>query len=127
MSPKGTHPLNVAGSQVLKPRLWARVAACVMHANPEAPNEEYAPMIDGFRPPGRKKFISEASTKGSGPSGPPAGLHPLTVNGLAGVGKRVGLLKATESVMAALKFATIRSPRMVLALMGRFRWRPPVK
>jgi hypothetical protein len=35
-----------------------------------SPTEAYAPMIDGFNPPGRKKFISEASTKGVGPNGP---------------------------------------------------------
>src|SRR5438270_12381061 len=77
-------------------------------------------MIEGFRPPGRKKFISEASTNGSGLVGV---LQPLTVNGLAGR----GCPEEAASTIAALKFFTIRSPRIVFALMGRFRWRPPLK
>ena len=40
--------------------------------------------MDGFNPPGRKKFISDASTNGTGLPGSPPGLQPLTVNGLEG-------------------------------------------
>jgi len=34
-------------------------AACPIHAGSA---NEYAPTIEGFNPPGRKKFIREAST-----------------------------------------------------------------
>src|ERR1700674_5598959 len=77
-----------------------------------------APAMEEFNPPRRKKFISAELIQG--PSGPlPQGnAPPPTVNGLAGV---------CPAASAALKLATIKSPRIVLALMGRFRWRPPLK
>src|SRR3954468_15479358 len=114
MSPKGTHPLKVAGSQLaLKPGIEATMAAaCPIQAGSA---NAYAPMMEGFNPPGRKKFIREASTKGVPLGETP---HPLTVKGLDAL---------SPDASAALKFLIIRSPRMVLALMGRFRWRPPLK
>src|SRR5271169_2348961 len=114
MSPKGTQPTKVAGLQfVLNPcpaRLlsidWARLT----HAPP--PPRSRAPAMEGFKPPGRKKFISAELTHG--PSEPdPQGTAPVpTVNGLLGV---------CPAAMAALKFCTIKSPRTVLALIGRLR------
>ena len=80
-------------------------------------------MIDGFSPPGRKKFINDASTYGNGLVGVPPALQPLTVNGLEGS----FCPESVASTMAALRFATIRSPRMVFALIGRFKCLPPLK
>src|ERR1700722_5020220 len=120
MSPKGTQFCSeVNGSHaVLKPclaRLDSIPSASVTHAL--APAAASASAIDGFSPPGRKKFISGELTHG--PSGPdPQGKVPVpTVNGLAA---------DCPAASADSKFATIRSPRTVLALIGRFRCRPPL-
>src|SRR5258708_27315802 len=77
-----------------------------------------ASAIAGFRPPGRKKFIRAELTQG--PRAPdPQGAAPVpTVNGLP---------TGSPAAIEAFKLATIKSPRIVLALMGRFRWRPPLK
>src|ERR1022692_2178859 len=77
-----------------------------------------APAIEGFKPPGRKKFISAELTHGPSAPDPQGRAPPPTVNGLAGV---------CPAASAALKLATIKSPRIVLALMGRFRGPPPLK
>src|ERR1700687_3665675 len=120
MSPKGTQPENppvTVGAQLaLNPWLASLLSVSSpscrqgIPAPPGAASS--APAIEGFKPPGRKKFISAELTQG--PSRPlPQGTAPLpTVKGLAGV---------CPAASAALKLATIRSPRTVLALMGRFR------
>src|SRR6266550_2902896 len=119
MSPNGTQLAYVAGSQfALNPWLARLVSmdwAKPTQASP--PPRPTAAAIDGFNPPGRKKFIIGALTHG--PKGPdPHGTAPVpTVKGLAAV---------CPAARAALKLATIRSPRIVLALIGRFRWRPPL-
>src|ERR1039458_9213436 len=120
MSPKGTQPTKVAGSQlVLKP--WEANPFRICCARPtQSEVAPIAPAIEGFRPPGRKKFIREESTATGAPEG--VNTHP-TVNGLAGGVWPV----ASAYPYADMKFATIKSPRMVLALIGRFRWRPPLK
>src|SRR5438477_1180067 len=119
MSPKGTQPVNppvkVGAQFALNPwlaRLLSIDSASCTHGIAEGPAAMRAPAIEGFKPPGRKKFINAELIHG--PSAPdPQGVLPLpTVKGLAGV---------CPEASAALKFATIKSPRTVLALMGRFR------
>src|SRR5579864_9660662 len=120
MSPNGTQPPNppvTVGAQLaLNPwaaRPLSMDSPSCKHGMPAPPGAaSSAPAIEGFKPPGRKKFISAELTQG--PSGPtPQGRAPLpTVKGLAGV---------CPAARAALKLATIKSPRTVLALMGRFK------
>src|SRR5258707_15022892 len=119
MSPNGTQLANVVGSRFgLNP--WLARVPSTDWAKPTPappPASATAAAMEGFIPPGRKKFISGALTHG--PSGPdPQGTAPVpTVKGLAAV---------CPAASAALKLATIRSPRIVLAFIGRFRWRPPL-
>src|SRR5579862_132361 len=120
MSPKGTQFAKVFGSQfALKPwlaRLLSICCASCTHALP--PPSATAAAIDGLIPPGRKKFIRGALIHG--PSGPlPQGTAPVpTVSGLAA---------DCPAAKAAWKLLTAKSPRIVFALIGRFRWRPPLK
>src|SRR5437868_6795544 len=121
MSPKGTQfASDVKGSHAaLNPwvvRLLSMDSARATQAPPPPPISASA--IAGFKPPGRKKFIRAALTHG--PSAPdPQGAAPVpTVNGLP---------TGSPAAINAFKLATIRSPRMVLALIGRLRWRPPLK
>src|SRR5512143_1070836 len=116
MSPNGTQPAPVAGSQaVLKPceaRLartcWARPTQYA----PGAPSDRYAPVMDGFRPDGRKKFNNAESTQ----TGWPGALQPLIAN---------GLLKDWPSASVAVKkLLSIKSPRTALELIGRLRCFP---
>src|SRR5579863_3353296 len=109
MSPKGTQPvkLPVVGAQVaLKPWLVRLLSICSARPTQElAPARIRASAMEGFKPPRRKKFIKGALTQGLGLV--PQGTEPVpTVNGLAGV---------WPAARAALKLATIKSPRMVLA------------
>src|ERR1700741_2985993 len=114
MSPKGTQLAKVVGSQLALNPWLARLLSmdCARVTQAPAPANSKAPAIDGFIPPGRKKFISGALTQG--PSGPtPQGTDPVpTVN---------GLLTDCPAASAAFMLATMRSPRTVFALMGRFR------
>ncbi len=66
-------------------------------------------------PPGRKKFISEASTKGYGEVGVPPGLQPLTVKGLAGASSALRPARRSKQLR---KLATIRSPRTAVGVDG---------
>src|SRR5882672_4526428 len=120
MSPKGTQLSRVVGSQLaLNPWLARLVSMDWPRATQEpAPAASSAPATDGFNPPGRKKFISEELTQGPSKPEPQGTPSPPTVKGLLGV---------SPPASAALKLATIRSPRTVLALIGRLRWRPPLK
>src|SRR5271165_189000 len=80
-----------------------------------------APASDGFSPEGRKKLARAAETQGWPPG--------LTPQGAAPEPTARGPPEAAEvgSVRAACQFRTSQSPRGALALMGRFRWRPPLK
>src|ERR1700722_9506722 len=78
---------------------------------------------EGFSPPGLKSLTNVAGTKkGIAPGRAAKGLgpHDATPNGLEPVA-------AGFVANAASQFSVSRSPRTVLALMGRFRWRPPLK
>src|SRR5215831_12360050 len=116
MSPNGMQLLNepLKGSQaVLKPWLLRAPRACsACWTQATSPTASNAPAIEGFSPLGRKKFMSDELTHG--PAGPlPQWVFPLpTVNGLE---------KFCPAARAAKKLLTIRSPRMVLSLIGRFR------
>src|SRR6058998_329838 len=107
MSPKGTQPLKeVSGSQaVLKPFRPCSILSARPTQAP-APCAIYAPATEGLIPEGRKKFVSAESTQGAPPEVNP---HPVIAN---------GLVKVWPAAKAVSKFCTIRSPRMVLALMG---------
>src|SRR5579885_2494163 len=100
MSPNGTHPVKVLGSQLaLNPGSeLTNVAACATQPA-GSPASPYAVAIEGLIPPGRKKFIRDASTKGNGPNAIPipALLQPRTVNGLAGTGNSAGLFSNLAS------------------------------
>src|SRR5579863_1096967 len=81
------------------------------------------PANDGLSPEGRKKLTIAAGTKNGrldpGTGFAPQGTAPVpTDNGLS-----VG--KFAPAATAACQFSVSRSPRAVLALMGRFRRRPP--
>src|SRR5580704_5601164 len=116
MSPNGTQPVKVAGLQfVLNPgRLATICCASVTHSAPALPLARYAPAIEGFSPPGRKKFVIAESTHR--PPGPTP--HPLMANGLA---------NPAPAAFAFRKFESSKSPRIAFALIGRFRCRPPLK
>jgi len=87
-----------------------------------APTAKRKLAIEGLIPPGRKKLVNAEETQGKPLFGlMPKGAEPVpTWNGPA---------EALEagSLKAACQFAVSRSPRTVLALIGRFRWRPPLK
>src|SRR5258706_16457847 len=109
MSPKGTQLVRpVAGLQLeFKPSAAKTVFAKPTQAAP--PEARYASATDGFKPDGRKKLTKAAGTYGTPEAVAP---KPLTVNGLS-----PGWL--APAAMAAFKLFTIRSPRTVLALIGR--------
>src|ERR1700686_3677507 len=120
MSPKGTQFCrDVNGSHAaLKPWL-ARLVSIPSAAATQAlaPARLKASAMEGFNPPGLKKFIRGELTHAPTPD--PHGTEPVpTVNELAGV---------CPAASAALKLTTIKSPRIVLALIGRFKFRPPLK
>jgi len=94
------------------------MSAAVMQTCAGVPTN--APAMAGFRPPGRKKLVSAAETHGTPPTNPQGAAPAPTKSGPAAA-LELGLLSAT------CQFFTSRSPRVVLALMGRFRWRPPLK
>src|SRR5450432_741334 len=120
MSPKGTQPVNVAGSQLVLNPWLARLPsidwASATHDPP--PPARSAPAIAGFRPPGRKKFMRAAFTQGPSVPDPQGAPVVPTVNGLP---------TGSPAAMEAFRLATIKSPRIVFALMGRLRCRPPLK
>src|ERR1700686_536415 len=103
MSPKGTqpvYPVTVGAQVALKP--WLARPPSIFSARPTQelpPARIKAWAMEGFKPPGRKKFVSAELTQG--PSAPlPQGTAPLpTVNGLAGV---------CPAASAALKLATLK-------------------
>src|SRR5579862_1299244 len=115
MSLNGMHPLNpeVAGSQaVLRPPACRIDSAASMQPCAGVPTKALA--IAGLSPPGRKKFVSAAETQGTPPT-KPHGAEPAPTNNGPAAALEVGSPKAT------CQFFTSRSPRVVLALMGRFR------
>src|ERR1700692_3208290 len=119
MSLNGTHPASVVGSHaVLRPLTWSSCCARATHA--PAPALFSAIAMAGFKPDGRKKFISAAETQGTLLTAP-QGAGPEPTKG--------GPPDAPEvtSPRATCQFLTKRSPRGVLAFIGRFRWRPPVE
>src|SRR5262249_5251187 len=115
MSPKGTQPVNeVSGSQaVLNPCPLRPCKICSPNWTQAAPPTcAMAPATDAFSLERGKRFIMEELTKGQGGRFP-QGTPPLpTVKGLLGV---------CPAARAALKLATMRSPRIVLALIGWLR------
>src|ERR1700730_15549857 len=121
MSLKGTQPVSplVEGSHaVLRPPCCITASAAAMQPWAGVPISALAKA--GFKPPGRKKFVSAAETQGTPPTNP-HGTEPAPTNS--------GPAAAFElvSLRATCQFLTSRSPRVVLALMGRFRCRPPLK
>src|SRR5947209_13306750 len=122
MSPNGMQPLKepLRGSHaVLKPWPLSAPSICSAWAtHVTSPTPSNAPAIEGFKPLGRKKFIKDELTHGPAGPLPQWVFPPPTVNGLPTV---------CPSPSALRKLLTIRSPRTVLALIGRFKWRPPLK
>src|SRR5580693_3514822 len=117
MSLKGTQPVRVVGSQaVLNPPACNTNGATTCTQGAVAGFDNRARAMAGFKPEGRKKFTSDAGT--NGPPGPTP--QPFCDSGLS-----VG--SAAPAAIAACQFFSSRSPRVVLALMGRFIWRPPLK
>src|SRR6266852_6260327 len=121
MSLKGMQPVSplVDGSHpVLSPPCCKTANAALMQPCAGVPIKALA--MAGFRPPGRKKFVSAAETQGTPLTNPHGAEAAPTKSGPAAAFE-VGSLRAT------CQFLTSRSPRVVLALMGRFRWRPALK
>src|SRR5271165_6182522 len=121
MSLKGMQPVSpdVEGLQaVLSPPACKMDKAGSIQSCAGVPISALA--MAGFRPPGRKKFVSAADTQGTPPTNP-HGVDPAPTNSGPALALEVGSPKAT------CQFLTSRSPRVVLALMGRLRWRPPLK
>ena len=86
------------------------------------------PASDGFNPEGRKKFSIAAGANAPEGGKPNAAGQIATDSGLDGyeglvVGSPIELANAT----AFCQFLTSKSPRTVLALIGRLRCRPPLK
>src|SRR5438067_11219709 len=125
MSLNGMQPESVGevGSQVvLKPKGF-RVCRipCASPTQAAAGLFSSATAIAGFNPEGRKKFISAAETHGA----PVVVLKP---QGAAPAPTASGPDDALEvgSPSAVRQFCSRKSPRVVLALIGRLRWRPPL-
>src|SRR5581483_4792609 len=125
MSLNGMQPASVGevGSQlVLKPNGF-RVCSipCASPTQAAAGLFSSATAIAGFSPEGRKKFINAEDTQGA----PVVGLKP---HGAAPVPTASGPDVALDvgSVNAVRQFSSRKSPRVVLALIGRFKWRPPL-
>src|ERR1700730_1422723 len=117
MSLKGTQPVRVVGLQaLLRPPACNTSGATVWTQPAVAGLDSNASAIAGFKPEERKKFSRAGGTYG--PPGPTPQL--LTNSGLS-------LGCAAPAAIAACQFFTSRSPRVVLALMGRFKCRPPLK
>src|ERR1700746_1843393 len=117
MSLKGTHPVKagVVGSHAVLSPLACRI--CWANPTQAAPPLAISTLaIDGVNPDGRKKFVRAAATHG-------APVMPLTPHGAAPDPTNSGPPAAAEfgSPNAACQFFTSRSPRGVLALIGRFR------
>src|SRR6202142_404830 len=130
MSPKGMQPASVAGSQeVLNPAVLypcafkdCRTSGYTVVTQLPPPAAMRASAIDAFKPPGRKKLVSAADTQGLWLVGlMPQGAAPLPT------AKGPKAEFEAGSPCAASKLATSRSPRCVLALIGRLRCRPPLK
>src|SRR5262249_4608738 len=111
----GTQPESVAGLQAtLRPLAWRMPCAKVTQAPAPAPVKAFA--IAGFSPEGRKKFVRAAATHGAPEMAlTPQGKGPEPTKRGPPVAREFG------SASAACQFFTSRSPRTVLALMGRFR------
>src|SRR5579864_3503726 len=120
MSPKGTQFARVAGLQaVLRPS--APRICCANPTQGAAAVGSNAAAIAGFSPDGRKKFTNAAETHATPLELKPQGAAPApTLRGPAAAFE-VGSVKAT------CQFFTSKSPRTVLALIGRFRCLPPLK
>src|SRR6266702_6869419 len=118
MSLKGTQPASVLGSHaVLSPSACMICCANATHgvANKTCPRE-------GFRPEGRKKLVSAAATHGA----PVVRLNP---QGVPPLPTPNGPNEAPEfgSPRATCQFASSGAVFTAFTLMGRFRWRPPLK
>src|SRR5258708_8757916 len=78
------------------------------------------PANEGLIPDGRKKLTSAEGTK-NGSFAPGIGFAPQ-------LAMARGLVEGeAPAATAACQFAASRSPRAALALIGRFRWCPPLK
>src|SRR5581483_5905743 len=126
MSLNGMQPVSdgEVGSQVvLNPKGFRVCRICCANPTQAAAGLfSSATAIAGLSPEGRKKFISAAETQGA----PVVVLKP---HGAAPAPTCRGPAEAFEvgSPSAVRQFCSKKSPRVVLALMGRFRWRPPLK
>src|SRR6266567_4306379 len=121
MSPKGTQLFReVKGSQAALNPWVARLLSMDSASATQlpAPPTISACAIAGFRPPGRKKFIRAEFTQGPRAPNPQGAVPVPTVNGLP---------TGSPAAIEAFRLPTIRSPRMVFALIGRLRCRPPLK
>src|ERR1043165_6948195 len=111
-------PLVEGSHAVLSPPCCRTASAALMQPCAGVPIK--APAIAGFKPPGRKKFVSAEETHGT-PLTNPQGAAPAPTKSGPAAALELG------SPSATCQFLTIRSPRVVLALMGRFRCRPALK
>src|SRR5436190_19837131 len=121
MSLKGMQPVSplLEGSHaVLSPPCCRTANAALMQPCAGVPISALARA--GFRPPGRKKLVSADETHGT-PLTNPQGAAPAPTNSGPAAAFDVGSLRAT------CQFLAIKSPRVVLALIGRFKWRPALK
>src|SRR6266567_2408344 len=100
MSLKGTQPLSALGSHCVFRPSAARICRA-RRTHPPAPTAGLLKKFasDGFRPEGRKKLTSAAET-------------------------HVGF---SGSLSAARQFASRAAGFTAFTLIGRFRWRPPLK
>src|SRR5277367_1497709 len=131
MSPKGTitqPPAESKGSVALHLLPLGPSPNPSALASRAASARQGPPANDGFNPDGRKKFNIAAGA--NAPVGVPV-IAPgqiCTCSGPEGYnGLVVGIPTALAKATAFCQFFTSRSPRAVLALIGRFKCRPPLK
>src|SRR5579863_2358263 len=131
MSPKGTTTQAPAAPNgivlSLLPPLALRPNPSAFASN-AASARQGPPASDGFNPEGRKKFSRAAGANAPDGGKPNAAGQIATDSGLDGydglvVGRPIEFANAT----AFCQFFTSKSPRTVLALIGRLRCRPPLK
>src|SRR5579863_5588776 len=128
MSPKGTTTQPPAESNG---RLLSHLPPVGPSPNPSALARTTAsgrhcpPASDGFSPDGRKKFniAAGANVRDGGRVLPNAPGQICTCNGPDGYnGLVVGIPAALAKATALCQFCTSKSPRTVLAMIGRFRF-----
>src|SRR5581483_7793325 len=126
MSLNGMQFAKVAGSQLARRPSAARIwFANVTHS--PAPCDVKKLASDGFNPDGRKKLVKAAATHGAPEALTPQGAPPAVAGSAPTPSGPSVLAPEVGSVKAVCQFASSACGRTALALIGRFRCRPPLK